>query len=58
MNILGISAGYHESSCCLLQDGRLVAAAAEERFTRLKHDPWSGQRDGLHLHLRDRGIQR
>jgi carbamoyltransferase len=39
MNIIGISAGYHESSCCLLQDGKLVAAAAEERFSRLKHDP-------------------
>jgi carbamoyltransferase len=39
MNIIGVSAGYHESSCCLLQDGKLVAAAAEERFTRLKHDP-------------------
>ncbi len=39
MNILGISAFYHESSCCLLRDGRLVAAASEERFTRLKHDP-------------------
>lgn len=39
MNVIGISSGYHESSCCLLQDGKLVAAAAEERFTRLKHDP-------------------
>jgi carbamoyltransferase len=39
MNILGISAFYHESSCCLLRDGRLVAAASEERFTRVKHDP-------------------
>ena len=39
MNIIGISSGYHESSCCLLQNGRLVAAVAEERFTRLKHDP-------------------
>ncbi len=39
MNILGISAFYHESSCCLLRDGRLAAAASEERFTRVKHDP-------------------
>lgn len=38
MNIVGISAFYHEAACCLLQNGRLVAAAAEERFTRLKHD--------------------
>ncbi len=39
MNVLGISAFYHESTCCLLVDGRLVAAASEERFTRVKHDP-------------------
>ncbi|HTQ79343.1 MAG TPA: carbamoyltransferase N-terminal domain-containing protein, partial [Thermoanaerobaculia bacterium] len=39
MNILGLSAFYHESTCCLLQDGRLVAAASEERFSRRKHDP-------------------
>ncbi|HAY85614.1 MAG TPA: carbamoyltransferase [Chloroflexi bacterium] len=38
MNIIGISAFYHDSSCCLLQDGKLVAAASEERFTRIKHD--------------------
>ena len=39
MNVLGISAFYHDSACCLLRDGRLVAAAQEERFSRLKHDP-------------------
>lgn len=38
MNIFGLSAFYHESACCLLQDGQLVAAAAEEWFTRVKHD--------------------
>jgi carbamoyltransferase len=38
MNIVGISAYFHESACCLLQDGALVAAAAEERFSRVKHD--------------------
>lgn len=38
-NIIGISAFYHDSACCLLQDGRLVAAAQEERFSRIKHDP-------------------
>ncbi|NJL28371.1 MAG: carbamoyltransferase, partial [Thermoanaerobaculia bacterium] len=38
MNILGLSAFYHESACCLVCDGQLVAAAAEERFTRIKHD--------------------
>ncbi len=39
MNILGISAFYHDSAACLLQDGEIVAAAQEERFTRKKHDP-------------------
>jgi carbamoyltransferase len=38
MNIIGISAFYHESACCLLQDGKLVAAVEEERFSRQKHD--------------------
>jgi carbamoyltransferase len=38
MNIVGLSAYYHDSACCLLQDGQLVAAAAEERFSRIKHD--------------------
>jgi carbamoyltransferase len=39
VNVVGISAFYHEAACCLLRDGRLVAAAEEERFTRIKHDP-------------------
>ncbi|GAB7534008.1 carbamoyltransferase [Burkholderia sp. 22PA0099] len=39
MNVIGISAHYHDAACCLLVDGKLVAAAEEERFTRLKHDP-------------------
>jgi carbamoyltransferase len=38
MNILGISAFYHDSAACLVQDGEIVAAAQEERFTRKKHD--------------------
>ena len=38
-NILGISAYYHDSAAALLQDGELVAAAQQERFTRKKHDP-------------------
>ncbi|MFH2005435.1 MAG: carbamoyltransferase [bacterium] len=38
MNILGLSAHYHDSAACLLRDGALVAAAQEERFTRRKHD--------------------
>ena len=38
MKILGISAYYHDSAACLISDGRIVAAAQEERFTRKKHD--------------------
>ncbi len=38
MNILGISAFYHDSAACLVQDGKIVAAAQEERSTRKKHD--------------------
>ena len=38
MNLLGISAFYHDSAACLIQDGEIVAAAQEERFTRKKHD--------------------
>jgi len=36
--ILGISAFYHDSAACILQDGEIIAAAQEERFTRKKHD--------------------
>ena len=39
MRILGISAFYHDSAAALVEDGRIVAAAQEERFTRKKHDP-------------------
>jgi carbamoyltransferase len=38
MNILGISAFYHDSASCLIQDGKIISAAQEERFTRKKHD--------------------
>ncbi len=38
-SILGISAFYHDSAACILQDGKIIAAAQEERFTRKKHDP-------------------
>ena len=36
--ILGISAFYHDSAAALIQDGEIVAAAQEERFSRIKHD--------------------
>ncbi|HMR57189.1 MAG TPA: carbamoyltransferase N-terminal domain-containing protein, partial [Cyclobacteriaceae bacterium] len=39
MKILGISAFYHDSAAAILDDGVIVAAAQEERFTRKKHDP-------------------
>ena len=38
MKILGISAYYHDSAACIIEDGEIVAAAQEERFTRKKHD--------------------
>ena len=47
MRILGISAFYHDSAAALIEDGRIVAAAQEERFTRKKHDagfPQHGRR--------------
>ena len=39
MNILGISAFYHDSAAALIVDGEIIAAAQEERFSRKKHDP-------------------
>ena len=37
MKILGISAYYHDSAAALVIDGRIISAAQEERFTRVKH---------------------
>ena len=37
MNILGVNAWHGDAAACLVCDGKLVAAAAEERFTRLRH---------------------
>jgi carbamoyltransferase len=39
LNIIGISAHYHDAACCLLHDGELVCAVEEERLSRVKHDP-------------------
>lgn len=39
MNIVGISSHFHNSSCALIKQGNLVAAASEERFSRFKNDP-------------------
>ena len=55
MNILGISAFYHDSAAALLQDGRIVAAAQQERFSRKKHDPLFPI-DAAHYCLEEAGI--
>lgn len=39
MIILGVSALYHDSAAAIIRDGEIIAAAQEERFTRIKHDP-------------------
>ncbi len=54
-HILGISAFYHDSAACLLRDGDIVAAAQEERFTRIKHDP-GFPRHAVAYCLREAGI--
>jgi carbamoyltransferase len=53
--ILGISAYYHDSAACLVEDGRIVAAAQEERFTRKKHDASFPSR-AVEYCLREAGI--
>jgi carbamoyltransferase len=53
--ILGISAFYHDSAACLLRDGELVAAAQEERFSRLKGDA-GFPRQAVDYCLREAGI--
>ncbi|UCD63458.1 MAG: carbamoyltransferase [Candidatus Zixiibacteriota bacterium] len=55
MNILGISAFYHDSAACLVQDGKIVSAAQEERFTRKKHD-FSFPRKAIEFCLADTGL--
>ena len=56
VNILGISAFYHDSAACLVRDGQIVAAAQEERYTRKKHDS-SFPRNAVAYCLRAGGIQ-
>jgi carbamoyltransferase len=55
VNILGISAYYHDSAACLVRDGRIIAAAQEERFTRKKHDAAFPQ-NAIDYCLREGGI--
>ena len=57
MNILGISAFYHDSAACLIQDGQIMSAAQEERFTRKKHD-FSFPENAINRCLQDSGLQR
>ncbi|MBM2832874.1 MAG: putative carbamoyl transferase [Candidatus Brocadiaceae bacterium] len=56
MNILGISALYHDSAASLIQGGRIVSAAQEERFTRKKHDR-SFPINAIHFCLQDSGLK-
>ena len=55
-HILGISAFYHDSAACLVRDGAIVAAAQEERFSRIKHDPNFPSR-AVEYCLREGGIE-
>ena len=56
MHILGISAFYHDSAACLVSDGKIIAAAQEERFTRKKHDA-AFPKNAVEFCLRQAGIQ-
>ncbi|NOZ70172.1 MAG: carbamoyltransferase [Deferribacteres bacterium] len=56
MNILGISAFYHDSAACMVQDGRITFAAQEERFTRKKHDS-SFPKNAIDYSLKERGLK-
>ena len=56
MNILGLSAFYHDSAACLVRDGEIIAAAQEERFTRKKHDA-SFPTHAVNYCLREGGIK-
>lgn len=55
MNILGVSAFYHDSAACLVRDGKIVAAAQEERFSRKKHDA-GFPRHAIDYCLREAGL--
>lgn len=55
MRILGVSCFYHDSAACLVEDGRIVAAASEEAFSRKKHDN-AFPTQAAHYALREAGI--
>ena len=56
MNILGISAYYHDSAACLVQDGKILAAAQQERFSRVKHDH-AFPHDSVAFCLKEAGVK-
>ncbi len=56
MRILGISCYYHDAAACLIEDGRIIAAAEEERFTRIKHDT-SFPINAINYCLKEAGIK-
>jgi len=56
MNILGISAFYHDSAACIVRDGEILAGAQEERFSRKKHD-YRFPQQALDYCLREAGIR-
>ena len=56
MYILGISCYYHDAAAVLLKDGMLIAAAEEERFSRIKHD-YSFPKRAIRFCLEQEGIQ-
>jgi carbamoyltransferase len=56
MNILGISAFYHDSAACLVRDGDIFAAAQEERFTRKKHD-YNWPKNAINYCLKAGGLE-
>ncbi len=56
MNILGISAFYHDSAACLVRNGKIVFAAQEERFTRKKHD-FSFPRNAINWCLKENSLE-
>ncbi len=55
MRILGVSCYYHDAAACLIEDGVIVAAAAEEAFSRKKHDP-AFPREAIAYALREAGV--
>src|SRR5205085_10784506 len=64
MNTLGINAAFHDPAACLVRDGRVVAAAEEERFTHLKHgkrpvpfSTWELPYHAIDFCLREAGIR-